>query len=231
MGSQNIWLEVLFYILYKYYNLKLGKEEDVPEFSDCTYFAMLFSCGARPHGDLLPLGGVHCWIPYVTIGALISILTYRRGFPMSMRFTLYPLIGEMCYGVVGDVVEVLSVLCTIFGVCTSLGLGAMQINKGIVRLDSGTYRGIDSIGCENPGDIKCKGRMEIEINTYTQIVIIVVITLLATGSVVMGLKKGIAAISQIAFALSLFILLTVLFMDETWYILNSLTSSPRAASE
>merc|ERR1719160_1935778 len=45
MISQNVWILVLFYLLYKYYNLKLGKDTDEPEFSDATYFAMLFSCG------------------------------------------------------------------------------------------------------------------------------------------------------------------------------------------
>jgi hypothetical protein len=130
MFSQNIWLVVLFYVLYKYSDLKLRKDEDVIEFSDCTYFAMLFSCGvatglwtaeamwhyegyATPrwmdksmfndntraeHSLMVTFfhWGIHGWIPYVVIGALISILTYRRGFPMSMRFfTLYPLFGEI----------------------------------------------------------------------------------------------------------------------------------------
>merc|ERR1719343_1728515 len=169
--------------------------------------------------------GLHGWIPYVVVGSIISFMTYRRGFPMSMRFCIYPLVGEMCYGFLGDLIEVLSILCTVFGVCTSLGLGAVQINKGLVRLDRGTYRGQDRIGCSSPGQITCSGRVGLEEGTDVQIGIIIVITLLATGSVVMGLKRGIAALSQIAFALSLFILLSIIFMDNTWYILNALTSS------
>jgi len=252
MLSQNIWIVVLFYVLYKYYNLKLGKDDDKPEFSDAAYFAMLFSCGVATglwyftaeamwhyegsgnprwtdtqmwndntraeHALMVTFfhWGPHGWIPYTVVGALIAILTYRRGFPMSMRFTLYPLIGEMCYGRLGDMVEVLSILCTVFGVCTSLGLGAMQINKGLIRLDRGSYRGTDRF---------VGGRLGIEESTQTQVLIIVVITLLATGSVVMGLKRGIKALSMIAFGLSFFILLSVLFMDQTWYILDALTSA------
>mmetsp|Transcript_117995 Transcript_117995/g.378262 ORF Transcript_117995/g.378262 Transcript_117995/m.378262 type:complete len:377 (+) Transcript_117995:1-1131(+) len=232
MVSKNIWIVVLFYTLYKYFDLKLGKEEDEPEFSDVTYFAMLFSCGVatglwyytaeamwhyegynHPHWMDTEMfndntraehammvtffhWGVHAWIPYVVVGALLSLLSHRRGFPLSMRFTLYPIIGEMCYGVMGDLIEVLSILCTVFGVCTSLGLGAMQINYGLRRLDRGTYRGQDSLGCENAGDIKCKGRMGIEINTDTQIVIIVVVTVLATASVVMGLNGRLGGARQ-----------------------------------
>merc|ERR1711988_1496456 len=98
------------------------------------------------------------------------------------RWTLYPLIGEMCYGIVGDFVEILSILCTIFGVCTSLGLGAMQINKGLVRLDRDTYRGHDY----NPD-----GAIGIEEKPAVQVWIIVFITFLATLSLVLGLKRGI----------------------------------------
>jgi len=261
MISQNVWIVVLLYLLYKHYNLKLGKDTDKPEFSDATYFAMLFSCGVATglwyftaeamwhyegyntprwmdkemfndntraeHALMVTFfhWGLHGWIPYTVVGALIAILTYRRGFPMSMRFTLYPLIGELCYGFLGDLIEVMSILCTIFGVCTSLGLGAMQINKGLQRLDRGTYRGQDTFGCDNEADRVCNGLTGIEQSTNVQIWIVVVITLLATLSVVMGLKKGIAFLSQVAFGLSFFIVLSVLFLDETWYILNALTSS------
>merc|ERR1712232_588751 len=125
----------------------------------------------------------------------------------------------------GDLIEVMSILCTVFGVCTSLGLGAMQINKGLVRLDRGTFRGKDTFGCDDEADLVCKGLIGLEEGTSVQIWIIVIITLFATLSVVMGLKKGIALLSQVAFGLSFFIVLSILFLDNTWYILNALTSS------
>mmetsp|Transcript_119171 Transcript_119171/g.299677 ORF Transcript_119171/g.299677 Transcript_119171/m.299677 type:complete len:777 (+) Transcript_119171:95-2425(+) len=263
MITQNVWIVVLFYLLFKHYNLKLGKDDDKPEFSDGAYFAMLFSCGVATglwyfsaeamwhyegygtprwmdekmfnmntraeHAVMVTFfhWGLHGWIPYTVVGALIAILSYRRGFPMSMRFTMYPLIGEMVYGILGDMIEILSILCTIFGVCTSLGLGAMQINKGMVRLDRGTYLGKDYIGCtgsEGPGDA-CEGNTGMSEDKGVQICIIIGITLLATASVVMGLKKGIQVLSFVAFGLSVFILISILFMDHTWYILNVLTSS------
>merc|ERR1712178_173907 len=229
-----------------------GKDSDEPEFSDLSYFAMLFSCGVATglwyytaegmwhyegygtprwisremfndntraeHALMVTFfhWGLHGWIPYVTMGALIAVLTYRRGFPMSLRWTLYPLIGDMCYGVIGDCIEILSILCTIFGVCTSLGLGAMQINKGLVRLDRDTYRGQDFIP---------DGNLGIEEKRTVQVVIIAVITFLATLSLVLGLKRGIKWLANIAFALSFFILVSVVFLDETWYIFNANTSA------
>lgn len=252
VASQNVWVCVLIYVLYKYWGLKLGKDDDQPEFSDMTWFAMIFSCGVATgmwyytaeamwhyegygtprwmdmqmfnmntraeHALMITFFhyGLHGWIPYVTIGALIAILTYRRGFPMSMRWTLYPLIGEMCYGIVGDFVEILSILCTIFGVCTSLGLGAMQLNKGLLRLDKQTYRGVH---------MKPDGAIGIEEDQKTQALIILGVTLLATGSVALGLKRGIKMLANIAFGMSFFICLSVMFLDNPWYILNAITSA------
>jgi choline-glycine betaine transporter len=252
MGSQNVWICVLIYVLYKYWGLKLGKEEDEPEFSDLTWFAMIFSCGVATgmwyytaegmwhyegygsprwmdmqmfnmntraeHALMITYFhyGLHGWIPYVTIGALIAVGTYRRGWPMSMRWTLYPLIGEMCYGIVGDCVEILSILCTVFGVCTSLGLGAMQINKGLLRLDKQTYRGVHA---------KPDGIIGIEEDQSTQTWIILAVTILATGSVILGLKRGIKMLANVAFGMSFFVLLSVLFLDDPWYILNANTSA------
>merc|ERR1712178_83460 len=160
--------------------------------------------------------GLHGWIPYCNIGAIAALLHYRRNFPLSMRWTLYPLIGDMCYGILGDCVEILSILCTIFGVCTSLGLGAMQINKGLVRLDRDTYRGQDFIP---------DGNLGMEEKRTVQVAIIAVITFLATMSLVLGLKRGIKWLANIAFALSFFILISVVFLDETWYIFNANTSA------
>lgn len=260
LSSQNAWIVILLYIFYKYYDVKLGKDDDEPEFSDLTYFAMLFSAGVatglwyftaegmwhyengsarwsdpmmwndnnRAEHALMVTWfhwGLHAWIPYVLVGSIISFMTYRKGFPMSMRFCIYPLIGEMCYGVIGDLIEVLSILATVFGVCTSLGLGAVQINKGLVRLDRGTFHGVDRIGCSSQDQIECDGFFGLQVNPMTQVFIILAITLFATGSVVAGLKSGIAFLSQLAFGAALFIVLSVLVLDDTWYILNSLVST------
>lgn len=260
MLSQNIWIVILMYVGFKYYDLKLGPEDSEPEFNDVTYFAMIFACGmatglwfftaeamwhyegydnprwmdeqmmnqnTRAEHSLVVTffhWGIHGWIAFVVIAAQIAMMSYRRGFPMCVRFTLYPIFGEMVYGLLGDCVEVLSILCTVFGVCTSLGLGAMQINKGLVRLDRGTHRGQDYFGCE-PGQITCKGNTGMEVGTGSQIVIVVCLTSLATISVVLGLKRGLKVLSQAAFFSGTWILLCILFMDETWYILNALTSA------
>jgi len=100
----------------------------------------------------------------------------------------------------------------------------MQINKGLVRLDRGTYRGQDHYGCKGDEQV-CEGNLGITEDSTVQIIIILVITMCATASVVVGLKRGIAVLSQVAFGLSFFILISIFFMDNTWYIFNAMTSA------
>lgn len=84
-----------------------------------------------------------------------------------------------------------------FGVCTSLGLGVMTLNSGLSRVNS-----------------------DISETLRNQIIIIWVITAIATVSVVAGLKIGIRRLSEICFALGMFLLLFVMFRGNTWYFLN-----------
>ena len=135
----------------------------------------------------------------------MAIMSYRRGLPMTMRSCFYPLWGKGIEGWRGDVVDVLSIVCTLFGVCTSLGLGVRQLNKGLVRLDRGTYAGTDVFGKKYEGSTPRKaacsgndcheGAMGLDFNVKTQITIVWCVTFFATISVVAGLKRGIATLS------------------------------------
>ena len=136
------------------------------------------------------------------VGLLLAFVGYRQGLPMTMRSCLYPLIGDKIYGWMGDMTDTVSVVCTMFGVCTSLGIGVMQLNAGVHRLN-------DSF----------------EISTTNQIIIIWCVTACATASVVSGLKVGIRRLSEICFTLGLFIMLMVFFLDDPWHSLNVLVQS------
>ena len=59
----------------------------------------------------------------------------RKGLPLTMKSCFYPLIGDKIFGWLGDLVDILSVIATLFGVCTSLGLGTMQINEAQLRFE------------------------------------------------------------------------------------------------
>lgn len=141
--------------------------------------------------------GIHGWIVYVVVGLLLGFLSYRKGLPMTMRSCFYPLLGDRIYGWMGDFIDTLSVVCTMFGVCTSLGLGAIQLNAGFQRLNR-----------------------DIAFSTTNQIITIWGVTACATLSVISGLKFGIRRLSELCFGIGMILMLIVLFFDDTWYLLN-----------
>jgi len=111
--------------------------------------------------------------------------------------------GDYCWGWIGDLIDGFSIVMTVAGVCTSLGLGTMQIVTGLQRL------GWIDLSKTTEEDLK---------NQY--VVVIWVITLLATISVVSGLKVGIKTLSNVAFGLGTLILFLSFVMDKTYYLLN-----------
>ena len=68
---------------------------------------------------------------YVIVGMLLGFVSFRKGMPMTMKSCFYPLIGDKIYSWPGDMIDILSVITTLFGVCTSLGLGVIQVNAGM----------------------------------------------------------------------------------------------------
>ena len=74
------------------------------------------------------------------MGLVLSLMSYREKLPLTMKSCFYPLIGDGIFGWIGDFIDVFSIMATLFGVCTSLGIGAKQVAKGLAVL----HAGIDS---------------------------------------------------------------------------------------
>ena len=127
----------------------------------------------------------------------MAVVAYRKGLPMTIRSCFYPLLGDRIYGWMGDLIDSLSVIATMFGVCTSFGIGVITVNSALNRINS-----------------------DIAENTNNQIICIWAITAIATLSVISGLKVGIRHISEICFSLGMFLMMFVLFYDNTWFLLN-----------
>lgn len=79
--------------------------------------------------------GIHGWIVYCLVGLLLGLVSYREGLPMTMKSCFYPLIGDKIFGWMGDLIDTVSILTTLFGVCTSLGLGTRQLNSGFTMIN------------------------------------------------------------------------------------------------
>ena len=80
--------------------------------------------------------GIHGWIVYSLVGLLLGLMAYRENLPMTMKSCFYPLMGDRIFGWMGDLIDVVSIMTTLFGVCTSLGLGTRQLNAGLHMINS-----------------------------------------------------------------------------------------------
>ncbi|MBE0441477.1 MAG: BCCT family transporter [Psychrobacter sp.] len=141
--------------------------------------------------------GFHAWGLYTIVALSLAYFHFRRGLPLSIRSTLYPLLGKKIYGPWGHTVDILAVFGTMFGVVTSLGLGVMQINSGLERL----------FGIPNSLTI--------------QIALIAFVTVLAACSVMMGLDKGIKRLSDVNIGLTAILLGFMVVLGPTLFIFDS----------
>ncbi|NDL67488.1 BCCT family transporter [Anaerotalea alkaliphila] len=145
--------------------------------------------------------GIHPWAIYSVVGLGLAFFAYNRGLPLTIRSVFYPVIGNKIYGFWGNMIDVLSVLATLTGLATSLGLGVAQVNAGLNFL------------------------FGISISTTTQVLLIAGITALATTSVVMGLDGGVKRLSEINMVLAGVFLLFILIVGPTVYILSGFTQN------
>ena len=153
--------------------------------------------------------GFHAWGVYALVGLALAFFSFRQGLPLTIRSAFHPLIGNRIHGPLGDTVDILAVVATMFGVATSLGLGVQQV-----------YAGLDHLfGISGDGGQESSGAVSV------QIVLIAGITSLATLSVVLGLKKGVRRLSQITMILAALLLLAVVILGPTLFLADSLVQN------
>ena len=141
--------------------------------------------------------GIHAWAVYIIIALSLAYFGYRKGFPLSIRYAFYPILGEKVKKWPGHIIDTLAVIGTLFGVATSLGLGAQQINSGIDFL------------------------MGVGESINIQVLLIIFITMIATISTVSGVDKGIKWLSIFNISAGGLLLLFVLIAGPTLYILQA----------
>ena len=145
--------------------------------------------------------GLHGWGLFAMFGLMLCYFTYRKGLPLSIRSTLYPLLGERIYGPLGHAADLLAVFGTVFGIATSLGLGAQQMNAGLNYL------------------------LGFEISVSNQILLIAVISVIATASVLSGVNKGIRMLSELNMHLTILILALFVIFVPTAYLLGAFVTN------
>ena len=145
--------------------------------------------------------GFHPWAIYGVVGIALAYFSFNKGLPLTIRSAFYPLLGERVWGRAGDVIDILAVLATIFGLATSLGFGAQQASSGLHFL------------------------FGIADDLSTQLMVIVGVTSLAVISVVRGLSKGVRILSNFNMILAVCLLVFVFIAGPTLVILNTMGST------
>lgn len=210
-------------------NIKLGPDDSVPEFSNKSWFAMLFGAGmgiglvfwgvAEPLNHFSTFGGTeqaadlamqksflhwgfHPWAAYSIIGLALGYFQFRKNTPGLISSIFLPLLGEEgVKGPIGKLIDICAVFATVAGIATSLGQGTLQINSGLNYL------------------------FDIPTTRLVQIVIIVGLTIVYTWTAVSGIDKGIKILSDINLYLAIAILVGAFIVGPKIMSLNIFTNS------
>ncbi|WP_407662373.1 BCCT family transporter [Muribacter muris] len=213
-------------------NIKLGANEETPEFSFLSWLAMLFAAGmgvglmffgvAEPlthyfsnitHGSLEQRQqqallhtvfhwGIHAWAVYAVMALALAYFAFRYKLPLALRSCFYPLLKERINGKIGDGIDIMALIATLFGIITTLGFGASQLGAGLEQL----------------------GWLS-ESNFAVQIAIIVVVMGLAVFSAISGVGKGVKMLSEINLGLAFLLMLFVLIAGPTLYLLSAFSDN------
>ena len=141
--------------------------------------------------------GLNAWSVYAIIGLSLAFFCYNWKLPLTIRSIFYPLLGKRIWGWQGDVIDIIAVLATLFGLTTSLGLGARQASSGLFYL------------------------FDLPNNLLTQSLVIMFITSVVIFSVYRGLDKGVKVLSNVNIGLALILLAFVVLAGPTYNIIVS----------
>ncbi|MGX7024851.1 BCCT family transporter [Vagococcus hydrophili] len=223
------FIVICFYLMFsKYGQIKLGKPEDKPQFSYISWLAMLFSAGmgiglifwgvsepimhlhepAIASTDTIKNAknsmnytffhwGLQPWSLYAFLGLIIAYQTFRHGRPALISESVTPLFKEKHRSKVADITNIIAIIATVFGVATSLGLGAQQISGGLNYLNKGIPNGF-----------------------ITQLIVIIIVTILFLISATSGLDKGVKILSNANVFFAILLMLVVLLIGPTSFLLD-----------
>ncbi|TQS73833.1 BCCT family transporter [Rhodobacteraceae bacterium] len=142
--------------------------------------------------------GLHPWAIYAVLALALALFSYNKGLPLTIRSAFYPIFGERIWGWPGHIIDIIAVFATLFGLATSLGLGATQANAGLNAV------------------------FGVPINIITQVILIIAITSVALVSVIRGLEGGVQKLSELNMILAILLLLFVLFTGPTLTLLGDI---------
>ena len=141
--------------------------------------------------------GINAWAIYAIVGLAVAYISFRRGRVPLMSAIVAGLWGGDSSSPASRVIDALAIIATLFGTAASLGIGALQIARGV----------------EIVGGLPPTG-------TALAMVIIGVLTLGTIASAVSGVARGIRWLSNINMALALVLAVFIFVVGPTVFLMN-----------
>ncbi|GAK23471.1 choline-glycine betaine transporter [Vibrio sp. JCM 19052] len=220
----------IYLAISRYGGVVMGDKEHGPEFSTMTWLGMIFTSGTG--GSVLYLGAVEwiwimqappfgveagsidaarwasaygmfhwgpsAWAWYIACAIPIAYCFYVRKKPtLKMSEFARPVLGKKVDGISGHLINFLYMFGMVGGVMTSLALGTPLISNAIVYV----------MGWESS-------------NAFLDTFVIFLWTFIPLVALIMGLKKGVSALSDWNVKADVVMLIALLVCGPTAYILN-----------
>lgn len=237
------WLYLLSMLLFvifaivlalsKYGNIKLGEDDSKPEYSTCSWFAMLFGAGmgiglifwgvaeplshfAYPKSNIVP-GSVEAanfaikssflhWGIHPWAG--YSIIGLSLAY-FQFRKGKSGLISSIIEPILGKKVEGwIGIIIDVLAVFATIAGIATSLGLGTMQINSGLNY-----------------LFNIPNNSITQIIIIIITTFIFIATAVSGVDKGIKKVSDINLILAIIVTVAAFLVGPTLKIINSFTVS------
>lgn len=214
-------------------DIRLGGDNEVPEYPFLSWIAMLFAAGmgiglmyfgvAEPmlhyvnplHQQMTQAErvkeamlmtfyhwGIHAWAIYAVIGLALAYFGFRYKLPLTIRSGFYPLLKHRISGFWGHLIDICALCSTIFGITTTLGYGAMQLDAGLNHLGWIDSRSFSTLS-----------------------MLIIAVMCLATISAITGVAKGVRRLSEVNLFLALALLVFVIIVGPTLLLFTSFTEN------
>lgn len=232
-GASLFILFLLLLCLSRLGDIRLGDEDEEPEYPFLSWVSMLFAAGmgigllyfgvaepishyALPLREGLSAGeqaktamlntffhwGIHAWAIYGTMGLALAYFGFRYHLPLTIRSAFYPLLKENMNGTASHLIDIIALCCTIFGITTTLGYGAMQLGAGLKH--------VGLLG---------------QLTQPALAVIILAATSCSIVSAISGVGKGVRRLSEANLALAGLLLLFILLAGPTTRIMGDFTEN------
>jgi betaine/carnitine transporter, BCCT family len=165
--------------------------------------------------------GLHPWAIYAIVALALALFSYNKGLPLTIRSAFYPILGERVWGAWGNLIDTIAAFATLFGLATSLGIGATQVASGLTEVfgsgeaADGTRNFLGFLwgNADSSGD-----------SSMLLVLIIAVITAIALISVLRGLDGGVKVLSEINMGFAALLLVFVFLVGPSFDIIGDFFS-------